>query len=93
MSMETKMAGSVENVMNMLETLRTYARPAQEAELEGLYAFALESGFEGARMELWDVPYWKRKQRIAAFDYNETSFQEYFPLPVVLNGLFELCER
>ncbi|GJQ78768.1 hypothetical protein Trydic_g2800 [Trypoxylus dichotomus] len=92
-SMETKMAGSVENVMDMLETLRTYAKPAQDAELESIYAFALESGFEGARMELWDVPYWRRKQRIAAFDFNEKSFQEYFPLPTVLNGLFELCER
>lgn len=93
MSMETKMAGSVDNVYNMLETLRTYAKPAQDAELESLYSFAVESGFKGARIELWDVPYWRRKQRIAAFGFNEKSFQEYFPLPTVLNGLFDLCEK
>lgn len=93
MSMETKMAGSVENVQHLLKTLLEYAKPAQEKELNHLYDFAKERGFEGTSIELWDVPYWKRKQQKTVFSYNEKEIQQYFPLPKVLDGLFELCEK
>lgn len=93
MSMETKMAGNVENVQNMLHALLKYAKPAQEKEIEKLYEFALERGFEGSSIQLWDVPYWKRKQKKSMYNYNEAEIREYFPLNKVLNGLFELCEN
>nr|XP_022915778.1 probable cytosolic oligopeptidase A [Onthophagus taurus] len=93
MSMETKMAGSVTNVKNMLSTLLERAKPAQDAELANLYEFASKSGFEGSRIELWDVPYWRRKQRISQFCFTDQEIQEYFPLPKVLKGMFNLCER
>ena len=93
MSMETKMAESVTNVNNMLHVLLERAKPAQDKELENLYEFALERGFRGSRIELWDVPYWRNKQRNSLFNYKEEVFKEYFPLQTVLTGLFELCEK
>lgn len=93
MSMETKMAGSVQNVKNLLLTLLQRAMPAQERELINLHKFATDSGFKGERIELWDVPYWRRKQQVSLFDYKEEVMQEYFPLPKVLEGLFNLCEQ
>lgn len=93
MSMETKMAGRVSKVQDMLQVLLQSARPAQEDELKDLHRFALERGFKSEKLELWDVPYWRRKQLKSLFDYDEKTFKEYFPLPKVLEGLIQLCEK
>lgn len=90
--METKMAGNVQNVRNTLGKLLERALPAQQYELESLTEFASERGFDG-NLNLWDVPYWKRKQRKSLYNYNDETLKEYFPLPKVLNGLIELTER
>ncbi|XP_021916565.1 probable cytosolic oligopeptidase A isoform X2 [Zootermopsis nevadensis] len=90
MSMETKMAGSVENVKTMITSLLARARPSQDREILELQEFAISRGFDGA-MQLWDVPYWKRKQYTSLF--GEKQLREYFPLPKVLAGLFTLCEQ
>lgn len=93
MSMETKMASDVNNVRSVLNTLLEHAKPGQERELKDLYSFAIQRGFEGEQMELWDVPFWRKKQQLSIFNYKEEIIQEYFSLPTVLEGLFRLCEK
>lgn len=93
MSMETKMAGTVSNVRNVLEALLEAARPAQERELTSLHEFARCHGFKDSKIELWDVPYWRRQQQIELFHYRESDYIHYFPLPTVLDGLFSLCKK
>lgn len=93
MSMETKMAGGVNNVRNLLEKLLDSARPAQETELASLHEFALQHGFKDSKIELWDVPYWRKCQQNELFHYRENDYVHYFPLPTVLSGLFSLCKN
>lgn len=93
MSMETKMAGSKEAVDKMLGLLLQRAKPAQDEELQNLLEFAAEKGFKTERLELWDIPYWRRKQQRVLFKYDESKLKEYFPLNTVLGGLFQLCEK
>lgn len=93
MSMETKMAASVQHVHTLIAQLHEHAAPAQQRELDSLTTFAQESGFESDRLDLWDVPYWRRKQRQALFEFVETDYRDYFPLDNVLNGLWGLCSR
>ncbi|XP_019871362.2 uncharacterized protein LOC109599775 [Aethina tumida] len=93
MSMETKMAGSASSVQNMIKGLLQYALPAQEIELNTLHEFAVERGFKEERLQLWDVPYWRRKQKKTLYNFDEDNIKEYFPLPKVLEGLFDLCEK
>lgn len=92
MSMETKMAGNINNVKNVLQNILESARVAQEHEVQSLEEFAIQSGFN-ANLELYDVPYWQRKYRKHYFNYDDQVLREYFPLPKVLNGLFQLCEK
>lgn len=92
MSMQTKMAGSVETVKTMISDLLSRARPSQDREVTELQDFAVSRGFDGA-IQLWDLPYWKRKQCTSLFGYNEKQIREYFPLPRVLAGLFTFCEK
>lgn len=90
MSMETKMAGSLENVINVLDNLLTTARPMQDVELDSLQSFAKDRGFD-SKLEHWDVPYWQRKQKWSLYNFDENKIREYFPLPKVINSLFNLC--
>ncbi|XP_043252201.1 probable cytosolic oligopeptidase A [Colletes gigas] len=89
--METKMAGSLENVYSVLDTLLDTARPAQEYEMKQLNEFANERGMEG-KLRQWDVPYWSRKQLYSIYKCREEDLKNYFPLPKVLSGIFELTE-
>jgi len=92
MSMETKMAETVENVQNMLMNLLEKARVAQEREVRELEHFARDRGFDGT-LELWDVPFWKRKQMKSLYKFDKEKLKNYFPLSQVLLGLFTLCEQ
>lgn len=89
--MATKMAGSVENVRQMIDLLLERAFPAQQKELANLTEFARERGFEGP-LNLWDVPYWRRKQLASLSRLEEGEIREYFPLPRVLSGIISLLQ-
>uniref|UniRef100_A0A1B0DHY8 Peptidase M3A/M3B catalytic domain-containing protein n=2 Tax=Phlebotomus papatasi TaxID=29031 RepID=A0A1B0DHY8_PHLPP len=45
------------------------------------------------QLEAHDIPYYRRKQLKALHHYDEEIIREYFPLPKVLTGMLELCER
>ncbi|XP_012250703.2 probable cytosolic oligopeptidase A [Athalia rosae] len=92
MSMETKMAGSIENVYNFFDTILEIAKPAQIEELNDLKGFAIDRGFFGD-LNIWDVPYWGRKQKRTLYSLKEEELKEYFTLPQVLSSLFRLSER
>lgn len=93
MSMETKMAGSVENIQNMLIKLIEHARPKQEKEIEELQKFATENLDCKYKLDVYDIDYFKRKQMEALFQYDDELIREYFPIPKVLAKLFELSEK
>ncbi|CAH0730023.1 unnamed protein product, partial [Brenthis ino] len=90
MSMETKMAGSVENIFNIFDGLLEIARPIQDLEIDSLQNFAADRGFD-KKLELWDIPYWQRKEKWSLYNFDENKIREYFPLPKVINSLFNLC--
>lgn len=49
--------------------------------------------FQGSSIQLWDFPFWRRKQRISVFNFKEEEYRQYFYLPTVLDGLFKLSEK
>lgn len=90
MSMETKMAGSVENVVNMIETLKGKFRPLAEADIAELQTFAGSHGFSEP-LQVWDVAYWRRRQKEHMYQFDHNLVAEFFTLENVLTGLFDLC--
>ncbi|ELR96986.1 M3 family metallopeptidase [Gloeocapsa sp. PCC 73106] len=88
LSLARKMAPDVEAVERLLEELRQVSYPAALKELEELKTFA-----QTEALKPWDVSYWAEKQREAQFAFTEEELRPYFPLPQVLNGLFELAQR
>ncbi len=92
LSIDAKMAPSVESVEALLEELRSASIEAARTDLETLRLFAAQRGLVEP-LALWDVAFYAERLREEKYDYSEESLRPYFPLPCVLEGLFALAER
>ena len=88
LSLSRKMAGSVTRAEKLLEELRAVSFDAARDELEELRKFMGEDDIQH-----WDIAYWSERLREARFDYSEEELRPYFPMPRVLDGLFDLAKR
>ena len=86
-SLASKMAPSVQAVETLLEDLRAPSHSAAQQELKDLEALA------GSPLQPWDVSYWSEQLRQQRFDLDSEALRPWFPLPQVLDGLFNLCGR
>jgi oligopeptidase A len=93
-SLASKMAGSVAEVEQLLDELRSAAYPVAQAELEALRGLARRHGApEADDLKPWDVAYWAEKLRQESFALDGEALRPWFPLEQVLQGLFGLCQR
>jgi oligopeptidase A len=98
LSLDSKMAPSLAAVEDLLEQLRTASIEAARNDLEELRDYASRTSSaskldSGESLELWDVAFFAERLREERFDYSEEALRSYFPLPRVLEGLFELTTR
>lgn len=91
MSLKTKMADSLQTIQETLGNLLEHARPQQEKEISMLQQFAQRNGLSRA-LSIYDLPYWKRKHLINVYNLDLVRLRQYFPLPKVIAGLFQLAE-
>ena len=94
-SLATKMAASVEQVEQLLAELRRPGRLAAIEELDNLRTAAGDAGAlaEARDLQPWDVAYWSEQLRQRRFNLDSEALRPWFPLPRVLEGLFQLCGR
>ncbi|HEY6484182.1 MAG TPA: M3 family metallopeptidase [Steroidobacteraceae bacterium] len=83
----TRMAHTVEEVVDFLTQLARSARAASQAEFAELEAFA------GRKLAAWDVGFFAERLQRERYSISQEQMRPYFPLPRVLAGLFELAER
>ncbi len=96
--LEDRMAHTGEAAQSFVRDLEARSRSFYEAENRELESFYREQativgGTESPDLAAWDIPYWAEKQRRAAFDFDAELLRPYFPLPRVIQGMFELVER
>jgi len=91
LSMVPKMADSPEQVVTFLRDLAQRARPFAEQDLADLRAFAKEH-LNLTEPQAWDWPYISEKLKEARYAFNEQEVKQYFPLPRVLAGLFNIVQ-
>lgn len=92
LSLASKMAPSVDAVLQMFEDLSAPSHPHAKTDLAELQDLAKSSGQSEPLMH-WDVGFWAERLREKLFDYTDEQLRPYFPLPRVLDGLFGLAER
>jgi len=87
LSLEKKMAQSVQQVIEFLEDLAIRSRPIAKREFAELETLA------GRKLEAWDLAYYSEKLKQRTFRIGDEELRAYFPLPKVLAGLFALAEE
>ena len=86
--LERRMAKSPENVLSFLNTLKDTYKPAAEADLDRLKAFAKETdGLEDFKP--WDAAYYTEKLKEHLFQFSSEEIRPHFPIEKVLSGMFE----
>ncbi|KGF72783.1 peptidase M3 [Neosynechococcus sphagnicola sy1] len=94
LSLARKMAPDVDAVAALLAELQATSFPAATQEFIDLQRFAAAQGApEAAHLQHWDLSFWSERQREARFAFNAEELRPYFPLPQVLDGLFQLAQR
>jgi oligopeptidase A len=86
-ALATRMARTVDEVITFLRELAKSARDAARKEFEELEAFA------GRKLNAWDVGFYAERMQRERYSISQEELRPYFPLPHVLNGLFQTAER
>ena len=90
-SLETKMAGSVEQVVDFLNGLAQRSRVAAISEVKERQEYAESLGFEG-ELQAWDYAYYGEKLKQHHYQISEEDLKPYFSDENVINGLFEIVK-
>ena len=92
LSLEPKMADSVEQVLDFLHDLARKARPGAERDLAALREFARA---ELALDDLmpWDTAYAAEQLKQQRYALSQEDLKPYFPAPRVIEGLFAVARR
>ncbi len=86
-SLATKMAGSVEEVIQFLTDLAQKSANTAKSELDEIQAIA------DAPLEAWDTAYFLEKLKQERFAISDEALRQYFPFAIVKQGMFELTEK
>lgn len=92
LSLATKMARTVEEVMSFLNQLASKAKPRAEQEFAEICDFA-RSEFGATEIHAWDMAFYAEKLRQNRFKLNDEEPRPYFPAPRVVSGMFEIVRR
>ncbi|MDL0432992.1 oligopeptidase A [Marinobacter sp. TBZ242] len=91
-SLATKMARSVDEVLDFLNQLAAKSKPMAEREFADLKAFAKDiHGVED--LQAWDVGYFSEKLRQQRYDISPETLRPWFPVNKVVPGLFAVAEK
>ncbi len=92
LSLETKMAVSVDEVVTFLHELAAKSLPAAQAEYQELQQFAAEQGL-GAELMAWDLAYYSEKLKHQRYEIRDEDLKPYFADEHVIQGLFQIVQK
>ena len=90
-SLETKMAESVEQVLEFLYDLARRSKSVAISEVAERQAYAESLGFEG-ELQPWDYAYYSEKLKQHRYQISEEDLKPYFADDNVISGLFEIVK-
>jgi oligopeptidase A len=91
-SLQTKMAGSVEHVLEFLYDLAARLRVAAQDEVRERQEFAATLGFD-AELKAWDYAYYSEKLKQHRYLVSDEDLKPYFADHSVIAGLFEIVAK
>ena len=92
LSLAPKMADSVEQVDAFLCDFAQKAKPFAIKDWEELCEFAKNELSIVDGLQPWDIAFCSERLKQARYSFSENELKQYFPLPKVLDGLFEVIQ-
>ncbi|WP_341862660.1 M3 family metallopeptidase [Gymnodinialimonas sp. 57CJ19] len=90
--LETEMAGTADNVRDLLMAVWQPAKAQAEADAEKLAAMMADDGVNGP-LEPWDWRYYSEKRRKAEHDLDEAELKPYLSLDAMITAAFDCANR
>ncbi|MEQ1856762.1 MAG: M3 family metallopeptidase [Longimicrobiales bacterium] len=90
-TLEDRMAGTGKRAIDFEADLVERTRPYWQRDVAELWAHAATLGL--AQVEPWDSAFVTEDLRRKRYDIDDETLRPYFPLPRVLEGLFEIVRR
>lgn len=91
-SLAKKMANSSEQVIDFILDLAKRARRSAEKDFFELKGFA-KTEYGVSELNAWDIPYYSERLKEYRYSISQETLRPYFPLPKVLQGLFQIIEK
>jgi oligopeptidase A len=92
LSLAPKMANTVDEVDLFLTNFAIKSKPFAQKDWQELCEFAkAELGFADG-LGPWDIPFAAEHLKQARYSFSENELKQYFPLPKVLDGLFQVIQ-
>jgi oligopeptidase A len=92
LSLAPKMANTVDEVDLFLTNFAIKSKPFAQKDWQELCEYAkAELGFKEG-LEPWDIPFAAERLKQARYSFSENELKQYFPLPKVLDGLFQVIQ-
>ena len=92
LSLAPKMASSVEEVDSFLTDFAQKAKPFAQKDWQELSEFAKSELSIIDGLEPWDVAFASERLKQERYSFSENELKQYFPLPKVLDGLFQVIQ-
>jgi len=92
LSLAPKMASSVEEVDAFLTNFAHKAKPFALKDWQELSEFAKGELSIADGLEPWDIAYASERLKQERYSFSENELKQYFPLPKVLEGLFDVIQ-
>ena len=92
LSLAPKMADNVEEVDRFLSHFAIKAKPFAKKDWIELCAFAKSELGLVDGLEPWDVAFASERLKQERYSFSENELKQYFPLPKVLDGLFQVIQ-
>ncbi|MCU7834763.1 MAG: oligopeptidase A [gamma proteobacterium symbiont of Taylorina sp.] len=91
-SLATKMAGSVDEVVDFLQQLAEKSTKMAEKDISELMIFA-KTHLHIDKLQAWDLNYVAEKLRHHRYDLSQEILKPYFPENQVIEGLFSIVNK
>ena len=88
----TRMATTSANVQIFLDDLVDRTRSHARKDFDELAKFIAQEAPD-TELEVWDLPYWSERLRQSRYQFSQEEVRPYFPLPRVLEGMFEVVRQ
>ncbi len=92
-ALEERMLKTPSQVDEFLQELMGPSLPKAKEEINAIYEYAKENGFDDTAIRSWDFNYWAEKYKNEKYALSESDLKPYLQLENCIDAVFGLAER